>query len=181
MEPENEKYKKVLNILRMSKPVLGSTEDIEREVIKKISRVHQSAIAPSDVIDFLFGWIYISWVRRSLIVASLFLVAFFVYQQGMILKEIDFLRMQTVVNNSETLTSPADEVEKLLMFYRSSGRRFPSKSVTISEQQMKELLETVNELKIKYTDLQNLIEEDPALKNYIEKKLNGGESIKTKL
>jgi len=42
---------------------------------------------------------------------------------------------------------------------------------TISEKQMKELLESVNELQIKYKDLENLIEEDPELKKLIEKKL----------
>ena len=36
---------------------------------------------------------------------------------------------------------------------------------------MKELLESVNELQIKYKDLENLIEEDPELKKLIEKKL----------
>ncbi len=36
---------------------------------------------------------------------------------------------------------------------------------------MKELLESVNELQIKYKDLENLIEEDPELKKLIKKKL----------
>ncbi|MDO9339669.1 MAG: hypothetical protein Q7T72_03985 [Bacteroidales bacterium] len=42
---------------------------------------------------------------------------------------------------------------------------------TISEKQMKELLESVNKLQIKYKDLENLIEEDPELKKLIKKKL----------
>ena len=37
MEPGNEKYLKVVNILRNSKPVLSSAEDIERAVIGRIS------------------------------------------------------------------------------------------------------------------------------------------------
>jgi hypothetical protein len=36
---------------------------------------------------------------------------------------------------------------------------------------VKELLESIDELQIKYKDLENLIEEDPELKKYIEKKL----------
>jgi hypothetical protein len=57
------------------------------------------------------------------------------------------------------------------MVYRNSGMRFPSKNITISERQMKELIESVNELQLKYKDLENLIEEDPELKKMIEKKL----------
>jgi signal recognition particle subunit SEC65 len=55
--------------------------------------------------------------------------------------------------------------------YKNSGRLFPSKTITISERQMKELLESVKELQIKYKDLEKLIEEDPGLKKNIEKKL----------
>ena len=36
---------------------------------------------------------------------------------------------------------------------------------------MKELLESVNELQIKYKELENIIEGDPELKKLIEKKL----------
>ena len=44
MKTENEKYNKVLKILRNSRPQLDSTEDIEREVINKIARAHQKQI-----------------------------------------------------------------------------------------------------------------------------------------
>jgi hypothetical protein len=46
---------------------------------------------------------------------------------------------------------------------------------------MKELLDSVNDLKIKYKDLMNLIEEDPELKKYIENKLIENNRSKIKL
>jgi len=181
MKEESEKYKKVLNILRESRPELYSTEDIEREVIKRISKVNHSGLNLSEMIDFLFGWVYISWVRRSLISASIVLVLIFVYQQGVILKRIDFISRQTVVVDKENVRTPADEIEKLLMVYKISGRRFPSKTITISEKQMKELLESVNELQVKYKDLENLINEDPELKKLIEQKLEENKHTKINL
>ena len=171
MKPESEKYNKVLNILRNSKPLLNSTEDIEREVINKIARAHQNRLYLSEVIDFLFGWVYIGWVRRSLITASIILVLVFVYQQSITLKQINFLSRQTIVIDGETVSAPADEIEKWIMMYKISGRRFPSQNITISQRQMKQLLESVNELQIKYKELENLIEDDPELKKLIEKKL----------
>jgi hypothetical protein len=171
MITESEKYNKVLNILRNSRPQLDSTEDIEREVINKIARAHQKRLNLSEIIDFLFGWVYIGWVRRSLITASVFLVLVFVYQQGVILKRIDVISRQTVVTGKGIVSAPADEIEKLLLVYKNSGRRFPSKTITISEKEMKDLLESVKELQIKYKDLENLIEGDPELKKLIEKKL----------
>jgi hypothetical protein len=170
MKPESEKYDNVLNLLRESKPVLDSTEDIEKEVIKRITKVNHSQLNLPEIIDFLFGWVYIGWVRRGLIAASILLVLVFVFQQGIILKRIGMLSKQTVINDKESVSTPTDEIEKLLMVYKNSGRRFPSKTITISEKQMKELLEKVDELKNKYKELENIIEGDPELKKLIEKK-----------
>ena len=101
---------------------------------------------------------------------SILLVLVFVFQQGIILKRIGMLSKQTVINDKESVSTPTDEIEKLLMVYKNSGRRFPSKTITISEKQMKELLEKVDELKNKYKELENIIEGDPELKKLIEKK-----------
>lgn len=171
METESEKYKKVLNLLRNSKPELDSTENIETEVIKMIKKADRPGFNLTDAIDFLFGWVYIGWVRRGLIAASILLVLVFVFQQGIILKRIDIISKQTVINDKEIVSTPADEIEKLLMGYKNSGRKFTSKTITISEKQMKELLEKVDELKNKYKDLENIIEGDPDLKKLIEEKL----------
>ena len=181
MTQESERTNKVLNLLRNSKPSLDSTDDIEREVINRISKVDQSGLSLSDVIDFLFGWVYIGWVRRSLIASSIALVLVFAYQQTIILKRIDLLSRQTIVIDREKVPAPADEVEKMVMVYRNSGLRFPSKTITISEKQMEELLESVNELKTKYKYLENLIEADPELKKMIEKKLIENSSTKINL
>ena len=103
--------------------------------------------------------------------ASIFLVMIFVYQQGVILKRIDSLSKQTIVTGRESVLTPANEIEKLLTIYKNSGRIFPSKTITITESQMKELLESVKVLQIKYKDLENIIEADPELKKLIDNKL----------
>jgi hypothetical protein len=171
MKQENGKYNRVINLLRKSRPLTDSTSEIEREVIRRISKTDRSEIFFAQAVDFLFGWIYIGWVRRSLIMASILLVMVFVYQQGIILKRIDNLSKQTVVSDRENTLSPADEIEKLLTLYKNSGRIIAPKTVTVSERQMKELLETVTSLQNKYKDLEKLIDEDPELKKLIERKL----------
>ena len=179
MNQGNEKYNNVLNLLKVSKPKLGSAEDIEREVIKRITSVNPVMSTLTGIIDFLFSWVYIGWVRRSLIVASVALVVIFIYQQGVILKRIDFLTRQTVVIDGKNNPDPVDQFEKILMNYKNEVRKLPLKTITISEKQMKELIESVNELQIKYKDLEKLIEDDPEIKKLIEKKLI--ENTRTKI
>jgi hypothetical protein len=171
MDPESEKYKKVVDILRNSKPLLQSTDDIEREVIKRIQKRNPIIAAVSDSIEFIFGWVYIGWVRKSLIALSVALVLVFVYQQGTILKRIDILSRQIVIKNNSDNSISADEIEKLLTIYKSSGKKFPPKSIDLSDKQINELIESIDELRIKYKDLEELIENDPELKKMIEQKV----------
>jgi hypothetical protein len=181
MKTESEKYDKIISLLRKSKPELDSTEDIEKEVIKRISKENRSGVDLSELIDFLFRWAYIGWVRRSLITASIALIMIFVYQQGVILKRIDKISRQVIVSDKELVPTTGDKIEKLLMVYKNSGRKFPSKTITISESQMKELLESVKDLQIKYKDLEELIEGDPELKKLIEQKITDSNRTKINL
>ena len=181
MKAGSEKYDRVINLLRKSNPELDSTAGIERDVIRKISEIERSGINFSGVVDFLFGWVYIGWVRRSLIAASVVMVMIFVYQQGVILKRIDEISRQVVVSDKEIIPNVDDKIEKLLMVYKNSGRKFPSKTITISEGQMKELLESVKDLQSKYKDLEELIDGDPELKKLIEKKLTDSNRTKINL
>jgi hypothetical protein len=181
MKPENEKYEKVLNILKKSKPVLETTEDIEREVISKLSVMHKTDVFISDVIDFLFGWVYIGWIRRSLIAASVVLVMVFLWQQTIILKQINILSSQTIVIDGGNTSREQDLIENKLLMYKLTGRRFPSKSITISEKQMQELLEMINDLQVRYKDLESLIEENPELKKYVDERLIENNRNKIKL
>jgi len=181
MKPEKRKYDKIVEMLRTSKPTLNSAEEIEREVIRRIENTSSMKSGLTEMLGFLFGWVYIGWVRRSLITASIVLVMIFVYQQGMILKRIDVISRQTIVSSRESEISPSNEIERILMNYRNPLRKFPSKNTTISEKQMQELLEYVKELQLKYKDLEDLIEGDPELKSMIERKLRDINNTKSNL
>jgi hypothetical protein len=175
MKADNEKYNKVIEQLRNSRPSLDDNAGIEREVIRRVSASHKPGSVLLETLDFLFGWVYISWIRRSLIAASFVLVFIFIYQQGAILRKIDFLSRQTIIINHNQ--AQPDDFEKLLTEYRNSGRRFSSNSFIFSEKELRELLDSVNELQIKFKDLENLINEDPELKKLIEKKLDSRKRI----
>ncbi|MDO9581371.1 MAG: hypothetical protein Q7J06_12555 [Bacteroidales bacterium] len=118
---------------------------------------------------------------RSLIAASIVLIMVFVYQQGILLKQMNYLSRQIIVTEGEVSFNPAVELEKKIMMYKLYGRRFSSQNITFSEKELNQLLESFNELQFKYEDLINMIEEDSDLKKYIEKKRIENSSTKINL
>jgi len=172
MTAENGRYKKILEILRSSKPDLPEPEEIENEVIKRIQHENHRTRRVSDFIESLFGWVYIGWVRRGLITAAIILVGVFIYQQAFILKQVNNISKQVVSIGNESASVSSSELDKKLTLYKISARLSPGNEIKISENQLEELLDSYKTLQVKYKDLMRIIEEDPELKQYIENKLD---------
>lgn len=181
MISEREKYNKILNILRRSGPKLESIGTIEENVIERIRRSNNRQRSLPDLIEVLFSWIYIGWVRRSLVTASVLLVLFFVYQQSMILKGVNNINKRAIISEKGIFPDSDDEIGKQLMILKLTGRKISASDLKISGRQIEQLIDSYNELREKYGDLVKLIESDPALKEYIERKLDESKIKKTKL
>jgi hypothetical protein len=181
MIPKEEKYSRVVNQLRKSRPYLTSTKEIEEAVIKRISKASNRKPNISVIIDFVFGWVYIGWVRRSLITASVLLVAIFVWQQSIIIERINILTEQVPVIQRESSSGNTDNIEKYRTIYTNLELKLHSGAITLSEKNVNEILDSLKELQVKYRDLENIINSDPDLRKYIEKKLLEVNNSKIKL
>jgi len=181
MKKESENYRKVVNLLKMSNPELDSTMGIEEAVMRQIMAEKKKAVSLSDIIDYLFRWIYIGWVRNSLIAASVALVIIFIYQQGIIIRQINYLSSNLEKASVGRILNTGDNLDRELMTLRLTGGRFRSGNISVSKEKMDALLESVNDLNKKYNDLFYLIEKDPELKKIIEKRLNEVNNEKTKI
>ena len=164
MKTEMEKYDKLMLLLRKAKPKEVYSEEIEKAVLEMIRNKHRSGYLKPDFIEFLFAWVYIGWIRRSLIGASMILVLIFVVQQNTILKQIDYLNKQIIVKNYD----PAEVIEQKLELYNLRGS---SQSVMIPEEDLYQILDSLSTLKFKYEEVMNLLESDPELKKVVEEKL----------
>jgi hypothetical protein len=181
MKQVSNKYDKVMEILKKSRPLLESSEDIQEKVLREISLTGNKGNVLSPLVDFFFDWININWVRRSLIAASLMLVLFFVYQQSVILKQMNYLSRQIVATDKDAAGLTSGEISRKVLFYKFSGNIFPSRDIEISEKQIKNFMQSVYQQQNEYHDLMDLIEKDPELKKLIEKKLMEINSNKIKL
>ena len=180
MNSEETKYEKILDILKRSKPQLSNTHDLEENVINIIREKQKKSETSFNILDFIFGWVYVGWVRTVLVTASIILIVAFAYQQTIILKRINSLDSRTIFIENQVVSGSVNNDGRTL-FYRLSGQRMPAQGITISEKQLDQIVNSYNELEKKYRDLIKLIEEDPELKKYVEKKLNEGSRKKLNL
>ena len=181
MTTGNDKYKKVIEILRNSKPGLLRPEEIEDEVIRRIRHEKSKTESASGFIEAIFGGVYIGWVRRSLIGAAFILVAVFIYQQASILKQVNNISKQVVITGIGQGTMSLSEFDKKLTIYKISSGLSGDREIKISENQLEDLLDSYQDLQGKYKDLIRIIEEDPELNKYIEQRLDEGKNNKPDL
>ncbi len=181
MKSVNDKYKKTIEILKKSKPVTGSTDIIAREVLRRISSSSGRKPETFPVFDFLFSWTEIVWIRRSLIAASILLVAMFIHQQSVIVKQLNWLSNQIIFSQEKTDYKTRTEFVRRLKLLRFSENTIPQERNNISGEQLENLIESLDKLQSDYDDLMKIIQDDPELKELIEKKLNEMNNKKIKL
>jgi hypothetical protein len=173
----SEKYKKVIDALRKSGPELDSSAEIEQNVLNILMKRKQTPAPLLHFFEMLFGWVYIGWVRRSLIGASFLLVGLFIGQQNNIQRQLDYLRRDV---SRITAYDPTDALEKKMIVYKLSvSHQDKPGAVIIPEDQLNQLLDSINDLKIKYRDIMDIINDDPRLRKIIQKKTS--RNIRTKI
>jgi hypothetical protein len=172
MEEMNEKYEKVMKVLKQAKPVMDSAGEIEENVLARISRDRNHRRDLSEMIDLLFGWTYIAWVRRSLVTASVFMIIVFVFQQSLIMKQINNLSRQVETYEKDASGVSTENMNRRMLIFRLSEKRFPVVKKGESEKKLEELFHSIDEFEKEYKDLRIMIEQDPDLKKLIEKKLS---------
>jgi hypothetical protein len=172
MKTEGEKYDRVLNILRKSKPELTGLDKVEGKVLHEIQKSGNEKQEGFNLFDYLFGWVYVGWVRNTLITVSVFFVALFIYQQSLILKRISLLENQTIVTGSQFVSNPSADIDYKLLQNKLSLRKLIPGQVTITKKQLEKFMDSYENLEQKYEDLIRIIDDDPELKQMLEKKLN---------
>jgi hypothetical protein len=181
METIDEKYRKTIEILKKSGPVTDSQEDIARDVINRISSLPVQDKEPFSIFNFLFGWTEIVWIRRSLIMASFMLVAIFIYQQSVIVKQLNMLSTRIGVNTEYPVSNITSGFTGRLRLMKFSGSGVHSNNSAITDEQLEMLIESVDKLQKDYDDLSKIIMESPELKEMLEMKLREKNLTKVKL
>lgn len=178
MESGDKKYEQVVKMLRNSKPVLTDSDTITEKIIRHLQEEKSKISIPELIFEYLFGWAYIGWVRRSMIAVVVVIAVLFGYQQALILRRINELSGQRIQHSSLIMTNMQDDLLNKIEEFRMTGWKLQDGKRSVSEKEINELINSLNRLQVKYKDLFYLIENDPQLKKYVEARMN--ESNKTK-
>jgi len=181
MKQGSEKYLKTVDLLRKSKPVPASAEEIEREIIRKISSPAVQEPLSFSFFDLLFGWTNIVWIRRSLIAVSVMLVTLFVYQQSMIVRQLNWLTSQVISDQVKSVNYSRSGMSDRFKLLKFSGSRINYQNRALSETEINELIQSFDDLQNDYDNLRRIIEDDPELRELLEKKLDERNNKKVKL
>jgi hypothetical protein len=170
MKSESSKYDKITDILKKSEPVLTGGEIIEEKVMERIMDKKKTD-GSYNFLDSLFGWVYIGWMRKGLVAASILIVALFAFQQSILIKRVSSLERQTIPISPSFIKGVPDDFESAFMFDMQSGK-ISLKGEKLSEKQLKQLVKSINDLQTSYSNLIKLFEDNPELRQYLENKLS---------
>jgi hypothetical protein len=171
MKEENSKYDKVLKRIKEARPELKHPENLTERVMSQLKEEKSQINIGELMIEFLFGWIYIGWVRRSMVVAAVSVALLFGYQQVLILKKINELSGQRIQNGNLFMTNAKNEISDRVRLFRFTGRKMDRDKTMVQKEDIDEMIRSINKLQIKYKDIINLIEDDPELKKYLETRM----------
>ena len=180
MKSESTKYERITDILRKSEPILTGSEAFEENVMERI-RNKRKVTENYNLLDCLFSWVYVGWARNGLIAASVLIIAVFVIQQSIILKRISKLEQQTISTGPSFVKSVPDDFESVFMIYSRTPSKIHLKNGRLSDKEVRQIEETINDLQSRYSNLMKLIEDNPELKQYIENKISENNKKKINL
>jgi len=181
MDEGKNRYEKAVKIIRKSKPVLSNPGVIEDAVIRSIRDKEKDRGLITGLVESIYGWIYIGWVRRSLVGAALIIFTVFVYQQADILRSVRSLEKEIVSIRSEQPTVNVRDLERRLTVFKISSKISTGRKIEVYESQLQEIIDSYKNLEQKYENLNRIIEEDSLLKNYFENKLKEEENNRSKI
>lgn len=181
MDEIKERYEKAVKILRGSKPVLSNREMLEDTVIGTIrDKKHKQGMI-SAFIESIYGWIYIGWVRRSLVGAALIMFSVFLYQQADILRSVRSLEKEVVSIKSGQPSVNIRDLERRLTIFKKSSNINSENKIEIDESQLKEFVDSYKDLELRYEYLNRMIQGDTLLKEYFMKKVEEAEKNRLKI
>jgi hypothetical protein len=138
------KYTRLINRLKNSSPELEFKEVLVDEIMERIRKPEPSSGGKGKLIDYIFGWSGIYWLRGSMAAIAAVFVGVFIFQQVSIANRFDSLENQLVntVNVLQSFEPQLGISQKVFLKMISSD----DDSITVSRTDLEKMLNLYMEL-----------------------------------
>jgi hypothetical protein len=181
MKTEDDKLNMLIGLIKRSEPVMKDQKRFTEKVIENIEKRKRQPDLLASLNELLFGWVYVGWVRRSLVAVSLAILFFFGYQQAVLLKRVNELSDRRIEGSASMVHGITTNYSGKLRLYRLFGERALEKNSNISEDKIEDFVRQVYELNSEYQDLIEEMKKDSSLKKYVGEKMEEMNRKKSKI
>lgn len=175
MGTNDDLYKKVITSLGEHHNEPPHPANLSARIMERIAAEKLTKKNPFGFGAILFSWTLVPWVRRTMTVAALLLVALFGYQQFELiagLKELSAKMSGNVAGIEVKPASSGGEYRSLIML---EGRFSLRDSISVSVNDIQNLIESYKELEESYEKIYRILQKNPDLLQRIEKEF--GETL----
>ncbi len=160
MSPDR-KYTKLIAALKGSKPVLHGKEEFVDKILEQTLREKEHI---NKIYDFIFGWIEIIWLRRTLLTASLIILTLFIFQQFIIFERIGSLESRMTGMNTEMLIDYQKEMARVnSAILEISDIQKGNDSIKVSARDLNEMIKAYRKLQEEFFSERRIIRESDEL------------------
>jgi hypothetical protein len=174
---QESKYEKVIGLLRKSTPEPGNQEILTETIIAKLINEKRQTF-PELIFEYVFGWIYVDSVRKSLAGAAFFILIFFGFQQIIIMRRINELSDKMIITGNQYFPVGNYSFSGTLLLHLISNGQIKSGDIVINEKDIDQIVESYSALQVKYKIIFDQIEKDPQLKKYLMDKLSEHQKLR---
>ena len=143
MNNEN-RYLKAIKLLKSNKPVLANRERLTDDIMRRVKESSEKFSLQEKLVNSLFGWVNIYWLRGTMAVAAALIIGFFIIQQVIIADRLNSLEKQLVrtVNLINGHEPDHGIMQKVLLKMVKTDED----SITVSKSDLEDLLNSYLEL-----------------------------------
>ena len=172
MDPENA-YSKLIKLMKSTTPELEDKDRIIENVMGRIRTENKREAHLMILLDVMFGWVHVLWLRRAMAVTAIGLIIFFLGQQFFLMHRVKNLERQIITSvQSESVIEEGPGLKQQFLMKLMMDRPIDGDSITISREAFEALLRAY------VSDPSNngmddpFIPDHPLFRNYLKKNMH---------
>ena len=165
-------YSKLIDRIKSVGTRLENHEEMIEQVMERIELQERQPGQSPSILDLLFGWVHVIWLRRAMALTAICLAAFFIGQQFILMHRLTKLERQIVKSvESESIAEEGPGLKDQFLMNMVMDRPPEGDSITLSRDEFEALLDAYISDRPGQEPDYNLFLDNPAFRNFIKESM----------